>query len=217
MVAAGLDTFVDLGFEAATLEHIALRVGMRLATVRERVESKEAIVRAFHLERLVQLEVLGASTAGMPMPGRLSYVFHQQVGGIARHRRWLVEIAQRFIDPSDELSVFGGNHLDLIARGCDVFRRILAGTLADDEREGAANALRMLLMAFLLIFMYDDEPGTTTHRLIDDLFVELVPQLSWLATSDGRMTLLEQPTGKRLIELVVRSFGQAGISGLPQA
>jgi len=219
IVAAGLDAFADRGFAATTLDDIARRADASVDAVRVLVGDKDAFVVAYHLDRMVAFEVVGATSAAMPLAERLPYVFHQQIGGIARHRRWLAEIAQRFVDPSDPVSVFGPNHNELMARGRDVLVRILAGTLSGDELQGVAGALRMVLVSLLLVFIHDDDDGddgAATHALIDDLFGELIPRLRLLATSEGRTKLLAMPGGVRFLATVIGALRRSGISALPR-
>jgi AcrR family transcriptional regulator len=193
--------FQKRGVEATTMRDIARAAGLSLGAAYYYFPSKEALVFAYYEDHQRDMEQLASRATGT-LRQRLGAIFHGKLEAIRPQRKMLAAIVQRLVDPGDPLSAFSKQSRSVRGRAITVIENVLDDVPAD-VRPLAANALWLLMLSLMLVYINDDSPGEArTHGLVDDALDMIVAMLPMLAT----------PMGKALVERVTASLGRAGIS-----
>lgn len=215
--------FQARGVDATTMRDIAKAAGLSLGAAYYYFPSKEAMLYAFYEDNQAGFEELaarvrrgggggggGEAVAAAPASARapsareqLGALLHGQLDAIAPRRAMLASIIHHLVNPGDPLSAFSEQTRAGRARAIGVFAAALDGLhLPPPARALAANAMWLLLLASMLVFVYDDSPGgARTHGLVDDGLDLLVPLLPFLGT----------PPGLALCERAAAALARAGI------
>lgn len=208
LLARALELFQERGVEATTMRDIARAAGLSLGAAYYYFPSKEALVFAFYEENQAHVEELAAAVgpAGT-IRERLGAIFHGKLDSIRPQRAMLASIITHLVNPGDPLSAFSAQTRGVRARSIEVFERALAGAVPPNALAVVANALWLLQLACMLVYIHDDSPHEArTHQLVDDGLDMLVPMFSLLAT----------PMGAALCERVTTSLTRAGIWSAPK-
>jgi AcrR family transcriptional regulator len=194
LLERALALFQKRGVEATTMRDIAKAAGLSLGAAYYYFPSKEALVFAYYEDNQREMEELGARAEGTARE-KLGSIFHGKLEGIRPHRKMLASIVQRLIDPGDPLSAFSQEARAVRERSVAVFARAIDGAVPAEVAPLAANALWLLMMALLLVYINDDSPGEKrTHGLVDDALDMIVAMLPLLGTPPGR-AIVERVTG----------------------
>jgi hypothetical protein len=88
-------------------------------------------------------------------------------------------------------------------RSVAVIERAIADSVPAEIAPLAANALWLLMMSLLLVYINDDSPGEKrTHGLVDDALDMIV----------GVLPMLGTPVGKALCDRVTAALARADVS-----
>jgi AcrR family transcriptional regulator len=200
LLARALVLFQKKGVEQTTMRDIAKAAGLSLGAAYYYFPSKDALVFSFYEDNQRDMEELAAHATGTQRE-RLGALFHGKLESIKPHRKMLAAIVQRLVDPGDPLSAFSQQSRSVRERAIAV----IAGTLdvSDDLKPIAANALWMLMLALMLVYINDDSPGEKrTHGLVDDALDMVVAMFPLLAT----------PMGHAIVDRVTGALARADIT-----
>jgi AcrR family transcriptional regulator len=189
-----LALFQKRGVEATTMRDIAKAAGLSLGAAYYYFPSKDALVFAYYEDNQREMEELGARAEGT-LREKLGAIFHGKLEGIRPQRKMLAAIVARLADPGDPLSAFNQHSRAVRERSVAVIARALAGSVPAEVAPLAANALWLLMMSLMLVYVNDDSPGEKrTHGLVDDALDMIVAMLPLLGTPPGR-AIVERVTG----------------------
>jgi AcrR family transcriptional regulator len=197
-----LALFQKRGVEATTMRDIAKAAGLSLGAAYYYFPSKDALVFAYYEDNLREMEALGERAEGT-VRERLGGIFHGKLDGIRPQRKMLAAIVARLADPGDPLSAFSQQSRDVRQRSVAVLERAIAGDVPAEVAPLAANALWLLMMAMMLVYINDDSPGEKrTHGLVDDALDMIV----------GILPMLGTPLGQALCDRVTAALARADVS-----
>jgi AcrR family transcriptional regulator len=197
-----LALFQKRGVEATTMRDIAKAAGLSLGAAYYYFPSKDALVFAYYEDNQREMEELGAKAEGT-LREKLGAIFHGKLEGIRPQRKMLAAIVARLADPGDPLSAFNQHSKSVRERSVAVIERALAGNVPPEVAPLAANALWLMMMALMLVYVTDDSPGEArTPGLVDDALDMVVAILPMLGT----------PMGKAVVERVTGALARADIS-----
>jgi AcrR family transcriptional regulator len=206
LLERALELFQKRGVEATTMRDIARAAGLSLGAAYYYFPSKEALVFAFYEENQARVEELAITATGS-VRERLGAIFHGKLDSIRSQRAMLASIIPHLVNPGDPLSAFSAQTRGVRARSIEVFERALDGAVPPHALAVVANALWLLQLACMLVYIHDDSPNEArTHGLVDDGLDMLVPMFSLLAT----------PMGAALCDRVTTSLTRAGIWSAPE-
>jgi AcrR family transcriptional regulator len=189
-----LALFQKRGVEATTMRDIAKAAGLSLGAAYYYFPSKDALVFAYYEDNQRDMEDLGARATGT-LRERLGVIFHGKLEAIRPQRKMLAAIVARLADPGDPLSAFSQQSRSVRQRSVAVIERAIAGDVPAEVAPLAANALWLLMMSLMLVYVNDDSPGEKrTHGLVDDALDMIVAMLPLLGTPPGR-AIVERVTG----------------------
>jgi AcrR family transcriptional regulator len=202
LLERALELFQKDGVEATTMRDIARAAGLSLGAAYYYFPSKEALVFAYYEENQAQVEDVVERATGT-LRERLGTIFHAKLESIRPQRAMLASILPHLVNPGDPLSAFSAQTRDVRIRAIAMFERALADPiLPPGVVPVLANALWLLQLACMLVYVNDDSPNESrTHGLVDDGLDMLVPMLPLLAT----------PIGAALCDRIVAALGRAGI------
>jgi len=178
------------------MRDIAKAAGLSLGAAYYYFPSKDALVFAYYEDNQRDMEELGARARPEDtLREKLGVIFHGKLEGIRPQRKMLAAIVARLADPGDPLSAFSQHSRDVRARSVAVIERAIAGSVPAEVAPLAANALWLLMMSLMLVYVNDDSPGEKrTHGLVDDALDMIVAMLPLLGTPPGR-AIVERVTG----------------------
>ncbi|HEY4057656.1 MAG TPA: TetR family transcriptional regulator [Kofleriaceae bacterium] len=201
LLERALALFQKRGVEATTMRDIAKAAGMSLGAAYYYFSSKEALLFAYYEDNQREMERVELPAGSVRE--RLGALFHAKLVSLAPQKKLLASIVHRFIDPADAVSAFSTQSATVRTHAIALIDRAIAdSSVPADLRPLAAQALWLMQMAMLLVFVRDDSPGEkNTHRFVDDALDLVVPLLPLLAT----------PMGAQLAKRIVDALGRAGI------
>jgi AcrR family transcriptional regulator len=202
-----LGLFQKHGVEATTMRDIAGAANLSLGAAYYYFPSKEALIFAFYEQNQHAMEELAGRARGT-LRERLGNVMHGKLESIRPQRAMLGAIVARLVDPGDPLGAFSAQTRAVRERAIQIFAQLLAADLPPAAVPVAANAIWLLQMAAMLVFVNDaTAKSTRTHGLVDDGLDLLVPLLPLLAT----------PAGRAICDRVTSALTRAGIQLAPPA
>lgn len=197
-----LALFQKRGVEATTMRDIARAAGLSLGAAYYYFPSKDALVFAYYEENQRDLEDLASRAAGT-LREKLGLIFHGKLESIHGQRKMLAAIVQRLVDPGDPVSAFSQQSRAVRERSVAVLERAIGDAVPEDVAPLAANALWLLMLSLMLVYINDDSPGEKrTHGLVDDALDMIV----------GVLPMLASPVGKALCERVTTALARADVS-----
>ena len=157
---------------------------------------------AYYEAQQAEVDAIAAAATGS-VRARLGAVMHGKLASVRPQRAMLVSILPRLMNPGDPLSAFSAQTSAVRTRAVGVFAQIVAdGGVPADAVPLVANALWLLQLACMLIFVHDTSPDEArTHGLVDDGLDMLVALLPLCATPPGRM----------IAQRALAALGRAGI------
>jgi AcrR family transcriptional regulator len=202
LLERALKLFQQRGVDATTMRDVANAAGLSLGAAYYYFPSKDALVFAYYEDNQAQMEALAERATG-DLRTRLGLVFHGKLEAIRPHRKLLVAILPRLVDPGDPVSAFSRQSREVRRRAIAVFERLLNGAeLPPGGLPLAAHALWLLMLATMLLFIHDTSRGETrTHGLVDDALDLIVPMLPLLAT----------PMARAITDRVTTALDRAGV------
>ena len=202
LLARALVLFQKKGVEQTTMRDIAKAAGLSLGAAYYYFPSKDALVFAYYEDIQRDMEQLGERAEGT-LREKLGTIFHGKLEDIRPQRKMLAAIVTRLADPGDPLSAFSQQSRSVRERSVAVIERAIADSVPADVAPLAANALWLLMMSLMLVYVNDDSPGEArTHGLVDDALDMVVAMLPMLGT----------PMGKAVVERVTGALARADIS-----
>ncbi len=181
---AALDLFRERGFEAATMQEIAVRAGVAKSAAYYYFDSKDAIIAAYYERVQTAQEDLCAAAFGktMKLRERLGVAMHSKLD-LAKDDRGLLGVVFRYTgEPEHPLSCLGPGTAAIRARATQVFRDAIAEEkLPADLRELLPVALWSLQMGLIVMFLYDRSKGQKRTRALADGALDLTLKLLGLA------------------------------------
>jgi len=202
LLARALVLFQKKGVEQTTMRDIAKAAGLSLGAAYYYFPSKDALVFAYYEDNQREMEELGERAQGT-LREKLGMIFHGKLEGIRPQRKMLAAIVTRLADPGDPLSAFNQHSRTVRERSVAVIERAIAGSVPAEVAPLAANALWLLMMALMLVYVNDESPGEArTHGLVDDALDMVVAILPMLGT----------PMGKAVVERMTGALARADIS-----
>jgi len=200
LLAKALALFQKKGVDATTMRDIAKAAGMSLGAAYYYFPSKEALVFAYYEDIQNQLDLRARPTG--TLRERLGALFHAKLEAIRPHRAMLSSIIAHLVNPGDPLSAFSAQTRSVRDRSLAMWARELDGAVPSAAVPVVANALWLLNLAAMLIYINDVSPGERrTHGLVDDGLDMVVPLLP----------LLGSPPGLALVQRMVGALDRAGI------
>ncbi|HEY4175720.1 MAG TPA: TetR/AcrR family transcriptional regulator [Kofleriaceae bacterium] len=202
LLERALALFQKRGVEATTMRDIARAAGMSLGAAYYYFSSKEDLIFAYYEENQREIERV-VLPEGRDVRARLGALFHAKLESLAPQKKMMASIVQRLIDPADQVSAFSTKSASVRAKAIALIDAALEGSVVPAVmRPMAAQALWLMQMAMLLVFVRDGSPGEkNTHRFVDDALDMVVPLLPLLAT----------PMGTQLAQRIVDALSRAGI------
>jgi len=184
------------------MRDIARAAGLSLGAAYYHFPSKDALIFAYYADTEAELEARAAVASGTPRE-RLGGLLHDRLDILAGHRAMLASIIGRLVNPGDPLSALSAESRTIRDRAIAHFASALEPTgLPADVRALASDALWLVAMGLLLVFVNDGSPGQRkSHGLVDDALDLLLPMLPFLAT----------PIGRGLCTKVVAMLAKAGL------
>jgi AcrR family transcriptional regulator len=199
LMTRALALFQKKGVDGTTMRDIAKAAKLSLGAAYYYFPSKEALVFAFYEENQArQREELTGT-----LRERLGALFHGTLASIRPQRAMLASIIAHLVNPKDPLSAFSSQSQSMREDAIAMFARAVGDAVPAEVRPLVANALWLLHLAAMLVFVHDDSPDQRrTHGLLDDGLDLLVPLLPLLGT----------PMGQALVARVSAALGRAGIT-----
>lgn len=203
LLDTALALFQRRGVEATTMRDIARAAGLSLGAAYYHFPSKDALLFAYYADTQAALDALAARTTGTPRE-RLAALLHARLDVLAPHRAMLASIVGRVVNPGDPVSALSSESRAIRAAAIAHFDEALAPLALPAEVRGVAGqALWLLAMALLLVFVNDSSPGQRkTHDLVDDTVELVLPLLPLLAT----------PIGRALAQRIASMLDRAGLT-----
>jgi AcrR family transcriptional regulator len=181
---SALELFREEGFDATTMQEIAVRAGVVKSAAYYYFPGKEAIIAAYY--QIVQTRQERICEAAFGKPGKL----RERLGvamlsklDLAKNDRGLLGLVFRYTgEPEHPLSCLGKGTAAIRARATQVFRDAIAEEkLPPDLRELLPVALWSLQMGLLVMFLYDGSPGQRRTRALANGALDLTLKLLSLA------------------------------------
>ena len=161
LLQRALALFQEHGVEATTMRDIARAANLSLGAAYYYFPSKEALVFAFYEQNQVEMERL-LERAGGTLRERLGTLMHGKLESIRPHRAMLGSIVARLVDPGDPLSAFSAQTRAVREQAIGVFARALEDSVPPHAVPVVANALWLLQLAAMLVFV-NDTSARPTH------------------------------------------------------
>ena len=175
-----LALFRENGFDATTMQQVAIRANVAKGAAYYYFPSKEAIVQAYYEVVQSEQERLcdDVFANNKNLKARLSIAMHSKFD-LARDDRKLLGVVFRYTgEPQHPLSCLGTGTAAIRRRAMGVFRQAIATErLPKDLELLLPLALWALQMGLLVMFLYDDSPNQQRTRKTADGALELTLKL----------------------------------------
>ena len=198
--AAALELFREQGFDATTMQQIAVRAGVVKSAAYYYFPSKDAIIAAYYETVQTAQEHLCAEAfaSTRKLQPRLKTAMHSKLD-LAKDDRNLLGVVFRYTgEPRHPLSCLGRGTEEIRRRATAIFRDAIAEEkLPADLRELLPMALWALQMGLIVMFLYDESPGQKRTRRLADGALDLTLKLLVLA----KLPVLK-PIRRKVLELL---------------
>jgi AcrR family transcriptional regulator len=195
-----LDLFRENGFDATTMQQIAVRSGVVKSAAYYYFPSKESIIQAYY--ELIQAEqerLCGEAFArSKDLKTRVAAAMHIKID-LAKMDRNLLGVVFRYTgEPQHPLSCLGPGTAEIRLRSTRIFADAIAREdLPNDLQELLPVALWALQMGLLVMFLYDNSPEQQRTRTLANGAMDLMLKLLGLA----KLPILK-PIRKRILSLL---------------
>ena len=181
---AALELFREKGFDATTMQDVAVRAQVVKSAAYYYFPSKEAIIQAYYetlqaeQERICNL----AYENSKDLKTRLSAAMHTKFDLVKDDRKLLGVVFRYTGEPDHPLSCLGPGTAEIRERATQIFRdAIEPERLPKDLHELLPVALWSLQMGLLVMFLYDNSPNQQRTRKLSDGALKLTLKLLVLA------------------------------------
>jgi AcrR family transcriptional regulator len=198
-----LELFREQGFDATTMQEIALRSGVAKGAAYYYFPGKEAIIQAYYetiqaeQERICNQAFAGSAS----LKANLSIAMHSKFD-LAKQDRKLLGVVFRYTgEPSHPLSCLGEGTAEIRRRATQVFRDAIAKEkMPRDLQLLLPVALWALQMGLLVMFLYDSSQEQHRTRRLANGALDLTLKLLRLA----KLPVLK-PVRSRILALLVEA------------
>lgn len=198
-----LALFREQGFDAITMQEIALRSGVAKGAAYYYFPGKEAIIQAYYETIQAEQERIcsEAFAGGASLKARLSIAMHSKFD-LAQDDRKLLGVVFRYTgEPSHPLSCLGEGTAEMRRRATQVFRDAIAKEkIPRDLQLLLPVALWALQMGLLVMFLYDSSQEQLRTRRLANGALDLTLKLLGLA----KLPVLK-PVRTRILALLVEA------------
>ena len=198
-----LELFREQGFDATTMQEIALRSGVAKGAAYYYFPGKEAIIQAYYETIQAEQErICGEAFAdSASLKARLSIAMHSKFD-LAQEDRKLLGVVFRYTgEPTHPLSCLGEGTAEMRRRATQVFRDAIAKEkMPRDLQLLLPVALWALQMGLLVMFLYDSSEEQRRTRRLADGALDLTLKLLGLA----KLPVLK-PLRTRILALLVEA------------
>ncbi len=211
--ACALELFREQGFEATTMQEVAVRAGVAKGAAYYYFPGKEALIQAYYetIQAAQERMCAEAFRREKKLKARLTVAMHSKLD-LAKDDRKLLGVVFRYTgEPRHPLSCLGKGTAEMRRRATQVFRDAIEGEkLPKDLEVLLPVALWALQMGLLVMFLYDESAGQVRTRRMTDGALELTLKLLGLA----KLAILK-PVRTRVLGLL-REAELVGAEGLKQ-
>ena len=211
--ACALELFREQGFEATTMQEVAVRAGVAKGAAYYYFPGKEALIQAYYetIQAAQERMCAEAFRREKKLKARLMVAMHSKLD-LAKDDRKLLGVVFRYTgEPGHPLSCLGKGTAEMRRRATQVFRDAIEGEkLPKDLEVLLPVALWALQMGLLVMFLYDESAGQVRTRRMTDGALELTLKLLGLA----KLAVLK-PVRTRVLGLL-REAELVGAEGLKQ-
>jgi AcrR family transcriptional regulator len=198
-----LELFRDQGFDATTMQEIALRSGVAKGATYYYFPGKEAIIQAYYETiQAEQEQICSQAFAGSAsLKARLSIAMHSKFD-LAKEDRKLLGVVFRYTgEPGHPLSCLGDGTAEIRRRATQVFRDAIAKEkMPKDLQLLLPVALWALQMGLLVMFLYDLSVEQRRTRRLATGAIDLTLKLLGMA----KLPVLK-PVRTRILALLVEA------------
>jgi AcrR family transcriptional regulator len=181
---AALALFREKGFDATTMQEVAVRAGVAKGAAYYYFPGKEAIIQAYY-EAVQQSheQVCGAAFAtDKSLKSRLKVAMHSKFDLVGEDRKLLGVVFRYTGEPENPLSCLGKGTAEIRERSVRVFEDAVAvEKLPQDLMRLLPLALWALQMGLLVMFLYDGSKEQQRTRKLADGALDLTLKLLVLA------------------------------------
>lgn len=181
---AALTLFREKGFDATTMQEIALRAGVAKGAAYYYFPSKEAIIQTYYEAIQGEQERICGElfSCEKKLKTRVKAVFDSKFE-LAKDDRRLLGVVFRYAgEPENPISCLGKGTEKIRRRSIAVFRDALAiEKLPEDLARLLPVALWAMQMGLLVMFLYDDSKGQRRTQRLSDGALDLALKLLTLA------------------------------------
>jgi AcrR family transcriptional regulator len=185
-----LELFRKNGFDATTMQDVAVRANVAKGAAYYYFPSKEAIIQAYYEAVQTEQERLCKETFAETndLKKRLHIAMHSKFD-LTQHDRKLLGVVFRYTgEPTHPLSCLGRATADMRRRAMQVFEEALScERLPKDVEQLLPLALWSLQMGMLVMFLYDDSVGQRRTRQLATGSIDFTIKMMGLA----KLTILK--------------------------
>ena len=179
-----LELFREKGFDATTMQEVALRANVAKSAAYYYFPGKEAIIQAYYDSVQSRQEELCGEVFGRSknLRTRLAAVLQTKFD-LTKDDRKLLGVVFRYTgEPEHPLSCLGRGTAEIRRRSMEVFHQAIAAErLPKDLQQLLPLALWALQMGLLVMFLYDGSAGQRRTRKTADGALDLTLKLLMLA------------------------------------
>ncbi len=179
-----LELFRENGFDATTVQDVAVRAGVAKSAAYYYFPSKEAIIQAYYEAVQTEQERLCAEVFATTKDTkqRLHAAMHTKFD-LAQHDRKLLGVVFRYTgEPQHPLSCLGRGTAEIRRRSMHVFQQALAvERLPKDLEQLLPLALWSLQMGLLVLFLYDTSAAQKRTRQLANGSLDFTLKMMTLA------------------------------------
>ncbi len=203
ILRTALELFREQGFDATTMQEIALRSGVAKGAAYYYFPGKEAIIQAYYETIQAEQERIcnEAFADSASLKARLSIAMQSKFD-LAKDDRKLLGVVFRYTgEPSHPLSCLGEGTAEMRRRATQIFRDAIAKEkMPKDLQLLLPMALWALQMGLLVMFLYDSSEEQRRTRRLANGALDLTLKLLGLA----KLPVLK-PVRTRILALLVEA------------
>jgi pyoverdine/dityrosine biosynthesis protein Dit1/AcrR family transcriptional regulator len=167
VLEAAVELIGEGGYDATTVQQIAARAGVSVGLVCRYFPTKEHFALALYDRLASALEEWAKEMPAGSVAERYAAVMEKKLELLEPHRRTLVALAARALDPRARAHVFGPGTEVVRSKVAGVFLLAACGATDAPSRDECARLARMLYgvhLLLVLLFLQDEDPKAKTAR-----------------------------------------------------
>lgn len=209
VLEAGLALFAQHGYEATTIQRIAAEAEVSVGLVCRYFPTKEHFAIALYHRLADELEAWAVEMPSGTVATRFEATMRQKLRLLEAHRRPLIALAARAMDPAARASVLGPATEVVRSKVAGVFWLVVCGaTDAPPPEEGARLARLLYGVHLLLVLLFIQAPEPEARLAWEAL--ELASGA--LAAGELVLGLMASAVGLRMDELFGRMLGTSRVA-----